>query len=370
MWIRQPLRSHVLLFGLLTFGFARAQVQTYQTATMPTSVATMLGGANVTITAAQLMFDPLAFALFQDSTASLGLDSGVVLATGTFYVVNGPNFLPDASFGSSIAFPEPDLLQLGIPSTMTFDVAVLKLDLVPWGDTLFIRYVFGSEEYDEYVCSTKDDRVGIFLAGPDSLGPFSNNAANIALLPLSGLPVRVNTVNRGQPGMNGYAATCALNPGWLLDTASYINNDFGTGTQMDGYTVVLEGRAVVTPGVPYQLKVAIADMDDGNFDSAVFLGGGSVRCSDLATTVPVTVGAPRTQVWYDGTAGAIHLAGLNENGGTVQVRVFDPAGRLVATGDARQQGGRWSLPVGLAQGVLIVQALQDGTMIAGRTFAP
>jgi hypothetical protein len=370
MRTRSPLRSHLLALGLLSFGHAHAQVQTYQTATMPTSVAAMLGGANVTITAAQLMFDPMAFALFQDSTASLGLDSGVVLATGTFYVVNGPNFIPDASFGSSIAFPEPDLLQLGIPSTMTFDVAVLKLDLVPWGDTLFIRYVFGSEEYDEYVCSVKDDRVGIFLAGPDSLGPFANNAANIALLPLSGLPVRVNTVNRGQPGTNGYTATCALNPGWLLDTACYINNDFGTGTQMDAYSVVLEGFAVVTPGVPYQLKIAIADMDDGNFDSAVFLGGGSVRCSDLATAVPAPDGPGRVQVWYDGSAGAIHLLGLNERGGTVQVRVFDPAGRLVAMGDARQQGSRWSLPVGVAQGVLIVQAMQDGTVVAGRTYVP
>lgn len=367
---RYTSRSCVVVFALLTLGFAQAQVQTYQTPNMPASVAAMLGGANVTIAAAQLMFDPLAFALFQDSTASLGLDSGVVLATGTYYVVNGPNFLPDASFGSSIAFPEPDLLQLGIPSTMTLDVAVLKLDLLPWGDTLFIRYVFGSEEYDEYVCSTKDDRVGVFLAGPDSLGPFANNATNIALLPLSGLPVRVNTVNRGQPGMNGYTATCALNPGWLMDTTSYINNDFGNGTQMDGYTVVLEGWSVVTPGMPYQLKIAIADMDDGNYDSAVFLGAGSVRCSDMATAVPAPDGPGPAQVWYDATAGAIHLLGMNERGGALQVRVFDPAGRLVAMGSAGQQGSRWSLPVGMLQGVLIVQAVQDGTVVAARTFVP
>ncbi|MFT7614427.1 MAG: hypothetical protein ACI9J3_003409, partial [Parvicellaceae bacterium] len=48
----------------------------------------------------------------------------------------------------------------------TFDACVVEMDLVPFGDTLSFRYMFGSEEYDEYVCSMFNDAFAFYLSGP------------------------------------------------------------------------------------------------------------------------------------------------------------------------------------------------------------
>lgn len=183
--------------------------------------------------------------------------------------------------------------------------------------------------------------MGMFLSGPGLAGPFTNGAINMATLPISGLPLTVNTLNRGISGSEGSEGICGMNAQWQMDTIYYINNDFGFGTQLDGYTVVLTARAIVVPGAMYHLKIAIGDVGDANFDSAIFLPEGAIRCTDVSTGLQDIDGRTHT-VWYSEQEGMLYGRGLAAEAGTVNVEVFDPAGRLLQRSVATNNGTLWS----------------------------
>jgi hypothetical protein len=348
---------------------AHAQVISYQVLDPLQAVLDRLVGPNVTVLDAVLSNSPEQFASFTDSTAGIGTTGGLLLVTGVHYVVIGPNNTDNASFGTFPTLLDEDLYNLSIPNSGTTDIARLDLDLIPWGDTLSIRFVFGSEEYDEWVCSVKDDRVGMFLSGPGIAGPFTNAAINIATLPESGLPVTVNTVNNGVAGTNGNTGLCNINAGWQLDTVNFVDNDFGQGTQLDGYTRVLTARAVVQPGEVYHLRIAIADLDDGNFDSAVFLCEGSLQCNDLPTSV-IERERGSGNVRYQASTMSVVVPGFDAVLGGVAIRVFDTTGRLVASGTGGLAGDAYTLPFVGPMGVYMVHATQGDRVLSGRVLVP
>jgi gliding motility-associated-like protein len=200
---------------------------------------------------------------FTSGTTNLGLASGVVLSSGN--VLQLPGF---ANFNMSTALntgSDPDLV--AIAGGPVNDRSVLQFDFIPTGDTLRFRYVFGSEEYPEYVCSF-NDAFGFFLSGPGIVGPYQNGAINIARLP-NGAPVTINNVNNGLNNNPNTPGCPAQNP------AYYVNNLTGTTIRLDGFTTVLEAMAVVQCGQTYRIKLAIADAGDTGWDSAVFLEAGS-----------------------------------------------------------------------------------------------
>lgn len=212
---------------------------------------------------------------FDGTTSIVGLDGGVIMATGDIQLAPGPNDAGGATEGGgNFGAGDADLELLS--GVVTNDVAVLEFDFVPTGDSLKFRYVFSSEEYDEYVCGTVNDAFGFFLSGPGFNGPFSNNAVNIALIPGTTIPVSINTVNSGLVGANGTESNCSdLDPNWEANNVFYVSNATGNTIQYDGLTVVLTAFALVDCGQQYHIKMAIADGGDSAFDSAVFLEAGS-----------------------------------------------------------------------------------------------
>jgi gliding motility-associated-like protein len=227
---------------------------------------------------------------FFGTNSNIGLDSGLVLATGAVSVVQGPNTSGSNTIGGgNDGFGDPDLSELN--DLQTNDAAILEFDFVPSGDTLFFRYVFSSEEYNEYVCSDVNDAFGFFLSGPGISGPFTNNAINLALVPGTNVPVTINTINNGTAGSNGQAALCAvLDPNWTANSVYYTDNTGGSTVESDGFTVVLVASASVQCGATYHIKLAIADGGDTGFDSGVFLESGSFSSS----VVPAPLSANTT----------------------------------------------------------------------------
>jgi gliding motility-associated-like protein len=210
---------------------------------------------------------------FTATNSNLGLDAGVILSTGQ--VVDAAN--DETFFASDANGTGPDADLAALSGQTINDRSVLEFDFIPTGDTLRFRYVFASEEYPDYVCSDFNDAFGFFLSGPGISGPFTGNAANIALIPGSTTPVTINTVNSGTPGFSGDAQTCfdAGGPNWQANNQYYINNDGGTTVAYGGFTVVLTAFALVQCGETYHIKLAIGDGFDSSFDSAVFLEAGS-----------------------------------------------------------------------------------------------
>ena len=121
------------------------------------------------------------------SPAYLGLTSGVALSSGYVKHIAAPGNSTGNMSDQTGAAGDADLSYLnslltGVTAS-TFDAGVLEFDFIPAYNTVSFNYVFGSEEYPDYVCSQFDDAFGFFLSGPGITGPYSNNSINIALVP-------------------------------------------------------------------------------------------------------------------------------------------------------------------------------------------
>jgi len=208
---------------------------------------------------------------FNGTKCNIGLKDGVILSTGYVADAIGPNDEPNKS-GNMQVNGDGDLNMLSKP---TFDASVLEFDFTPLSDSVAIKYVFASEEYLEYVGSAFNDVFGFFLSGPGINGPYSNHAINIAVTPGTSTPVSINTINTTS-NSNLYIDNGSGHSG----TPQYTNNSV---TQFDGFTRVLVARWPVTPGLTYHIKLAIADVSDGIYDSAVFLEGGSFFSQNFTT---------------------------------------------------------------------------------------
>ncbi|GAB1405294.1 hypothetical protein MASR1M74_24740 [Lentimicrobium sp.] len=219
--------------------------------------------------------------------SNLGINSGIILASGAAGNSKGPNNSPSKGSKMNMA-GDADLSTLCGQNTK--DASVLEFDFIPQSNVVEFRYVFGSEEYPEYVNSI-NDVFGFFISGPNISGPYSspagfpNGAKNIAIVPntLPSAPVSINNINNGSNN-NGPCKNCQY----------YVNN--GTGTtptanpyiQYDGFTTVLTARADVVPCETYHIKLAIADASDDILDSGVFLEANSFSSIGLAANVAYT----------------------------------------------------------------------------------
>ena len=209
------------------------------------ALAAMLAGSGVAISNATFQGAPAAAGTFTGGQPRVGIDSGVVLSTGRADDVVGPN--TDTAWSTDNLQPGDAALDGLVAPYQTYDAAILEFDVTPTEATLAVRFVFASEEYNEFVGSPFNDVIAIFVNGV--------NCANHG-----GQPISVNSIN------------AASNP------ELYIDNDSGTlDTEMDGMTVPLDCVAAVNPGVPNHVKIAIADTSDAVYDAAVFLASGGIR---------------------------------------------------------------------------------------------
>lgn len=229
-----------------------------------TLVTTLLGGISPpTVSNVAYGGANVAAGTFAGGAGIIGLDSGVILSSGDIASVVGPN-TADNTTANNGQVGDPDLQTL-IPGYTTFDAAVLEFDFdCEQANVVSFRYVFTSEEYNEYVNTAYNDVFGFFLDG-----------VNIALLPDNVTPVSINNVNGGGPGFG----TNPSNP------AFYINNDLDDGggaidIEADGLTVVLGAQANISPGI-HHMKLGIADAGDSVLDSWVFIEAGSFDCAPL-----------------------------------------------------------------------------------------
>ncbi|MGB1204886.1 MAG: choice-of-anchor L domain-containing protein [Chitinophagales bacterium] len=200
-----------------------------------------------------------------------GMSDGVILTTGEVLGTNGPSG-PNTigSTGTDNGGDDYDILT-NIAGFPTFNACVLEFDIIPQGDVLSFNYAFGSDEYDEFVCSDFNDVFGFFVSGPNPDGG-NYSDQNIALIPDSDLPVAINTVNNGSPGSSGSVGNCIS-----LDYADlFVSNPEGSPDfEYDGFTVPLTATVNVVPCQSYHLILAIADAGDPSYDSGVFLEAGS-----------------------------------------------------------------------------------------------
>ncbi len=197
---------------------------------------------------------------------------GVIISTGTA----SDAAYPAPYFASTSNGFYQDLDMNYLAQQTIIDATVLEFNFIPDADQMMFEYVFASEEYPEFVCTSFNDVFGFFLSGPGISGPYLNNAINVALLPDSYIPVSINTVNGGIAA--GEPSICAqMDPNWQANSVYYVDNQNGSDIAYDGHTTILQVSALVTPGEQHRLKIAVADASDAVYDSAIFLQAASFR---------------------------------------------------------------------------------------------
>lgn len=221
---------------------------------------------------------------FSNSNTNLGISNGIMLSTGyaTDAAIAGTNTNTSfSSQGAGCSGGTSGLCLAGdadldaILGISTKDAAVLEFDFVPLSDTVRFRYVFASEEYNEYTCSQYNDVFAFLLSGPGMA------TQNIALIPNTNTAVAINTINSGSVGLFGSVNNCNAPNGSLNYSNYFVDNSVGSFVQFDGMTRVLEAIAVVQPCQTYHIKLAVADANDGALDSGVFLEAGSFSADVL-----------------------------------------------------------------------------------------
>lgn len=276
----------VYIFLLVVFGFSGrigfAQLTTSTAQTPGQLVSNVLVGNGVAVSNIQYTGSNTAIGSFNGAGTNIGLNSGIVMTTGT--VTNtpagphGPN--DDAGAGTDNGVAGNALLN-NVAGNTTYNAAILEFDFVPQADSVQFRYVFASEEYPEFVCSEYNDVFAFFISGPN---PGGGNYANqnIALIPGTTVPIAINNVNGGAVGSSGDASNCGAFG--LSNSAYYVNNANGNTIQYDGFTVPIQASAKVVCGATYHLVIAIADVGDGVWDSGIFL-----EANSLTSFAPVQI---------------------------------------------------------------------------------
>ena len=192
--------------------------------------------------------------------SGLGFESGLILTTGVAQDAVGPNSLTDTS--TTLGLPGDSGLDSLLPEgpaggvVTTNDAAILEFDFEAENSDLSFNFVFASEEYQEFVGSNFNDVFGLFVDGE-----------NIATIPGSSLEfVTINNVNLDS------------NSEFFMD-----NENASLDIEYDGLTTVLAVEALGLDDGIHNLRIAIADTADGQFDSAIFIQGESVTTSTNIT---------------------------------------------------------------------------------------
>tara|TARA_B100000767_G_scaffold130433_1_gene123823 strand:+ start:49 stop:2286 length:2238 start_codon:yes stop_codon:yes gene_type:complete len=280
----------------------------YNTATY--LIDNVLLGGGIVGSSHSFIGDPNQIGFFNGVSSNLAIDSGIVLSSGNILELIGPNSSGSTSSAfSGVGDPTLDLV-VG-PIDYTNDAAVLEFDFVPTSDVISFKYVFGSEEYLEFVTSF-NDAFGFFLSGPN---PSGGNYVdqNLAIVPgTTNTPVSIFNVNN------------------ISNSAYYVDNGTGatapqnsdpTVIQFDGFTTPLTATAAVNCGDTYNIKIVVADVNDFSYDSGVFLEAGSfyspplsiiddlgidstvmnIPCNSVVT-LTASGGVGATYQWFDSTS--------------------------------------------------------------------
>lgn len=338
----------VLVTFLLSKENIQAQLITNGGLTATDLVQNVLLGGGIQVSNIVYTGSNTAIGTFDGTNSNIGLSNGVVMTTGNLVFPNGPpgpnnstNAGIDNGSGGS-ALLEQYASSFGI-NEPTYNATTLQFDFIPQGDTVLFRYVFGSEEYKEYVGSGYNDVFGFFISGPNPFGGNYNNK-NIAILPNTNTFVSINNVNH------------LTNSNYFVDNESPFP---GQTVQYDGFTKVLTAFAPVIPCSTYTIKIAIADVGDAFYDSGVFLEAKSFSSEGSEISYSITGGVD-TDTLYEGCGQALVTFTWNGDNSTNRTVLYNITGNATNGVDYSFLPGSIVIPAGQSTATIAIQAILDG----------
>lgn len=298
-------RSAGLIFFFFSFIFQiKSQIIQVSDATTPpftpeNLIKNYFLGEGIEVLSVKYEGAPEAVGYFNNAQGLIGIERGIVLTNGRAQTTGSGSAIRYGVDAASNNIANNDNLNNPkdvdinkiiansvAPNVKSTNLSKYTITFIPSADTLRFRYVFASEEYPEYICQNYNDIFGFFISGPGITGPFENNGQNIALIPNTNLPVSINNINLG----NASFTNCPPK------FPQFYNNNNNTGFEpvYDAYLDVFIAQAVVQPCQVYTIKLVIADLEDANYDSSVFLeaksfGTGTIKVDRITQASDNTV---------------------------------------------------------------------------------
>ena len=249
----------ISLLLLLKTVSAQVTVQSSNGSSAEDLVRSVLVGEGVVVS--NVMFNYSAAVLNTTTGAQLGtftnnltgfpgltFSSGLILATGDVSVAVGPN--DDTGASEAVTnFVDCSELESLVNYLTLYNPAVLEFDFMTTADMVTFNYVFASEEYPEFVDMGYNDVFGFFVTDLTT-----NQTTNVALIPNTNLPVTIDNVN--DHSYSQYYHELSYDSPWM---------------QYDAYVGPFAATFSVVPCRLYHIKLAISNVDDDAYDSAVFL---------------------------------------------------------------------------------------------------
>lgn len=238
------------LIFLLSPSFAQLRVDIYPTEEfMVTNM--LIGNNSVKVWNVEFGGNHDARGVFYNRDTQLTIEEGIILSTGNAIDSESRN-RSQSYTGRNGTRGDKELSKLA--NRDTYDATWISFEFEAEFNLIKFDYVFASEEYPEYVGSAFNDVFGFFLT---DLG--NGQKSNLAVIPNSRNPITVNNINHKE------------------HSNFYISNSDKRKAQIeyDGLTEQLTAFSQVVPGRKYRIKIAIADVADDAYDSAVFLKGKS-----------------------------------------------------------------------------------------------
>lgn len=235
---------------------------------------TLIGGDCFTVENVTSNGNALARGTFSNGTSNIGIGSGMVMSTGRINSLPGPNVSGGISGVFAAVGFDADLAAL-VDGDL-HDVNIIEFDFTPTANTVQFDFVFGSEEYCEWVGTEFNDVFGFFISGPGIPG-----VQNLAVIPgTGGVPVTTNNINHNT-NSNFY-----VNNSINLFECGFLGTNGYLECELDGWTKPLTAIATVVPCSTYHIKMAIADVEDHQYDSAVFLRANSFNAGGVVSASP------------------------------------------------------------------------------------
>jgi gliding motility-associated-like protein len=313
----------LLLFSAVSF----SQTITVDNTSTPSDLVNLLIGGSCIEINDIIVSSNQSVGSFNNNGSSFPINNGVIIRSGNIVdtqgLYTGLNISSTTVGGGADPFLQNLSNVSSVSSTTLQDLAFLQFDFTPVSSAFSFDFLFASNEYGLEQCDSND----IFAFELTNLS--TGITTNLGVISGTSNPVTVRNIRN-----KIYNGACeSVNPN--LFSVYNVGNPALSTLNMRGHTKILNASSTVVPGIEYRLKLVIADWGDTNFDSAVFISGGSfTNTLDLGSDQTICTGdtytlntsldaALYTHQWFqDGNPVGGNTATFTVNGpGTYMVEV-------------------------------------------------
>lgn len=210
------------------------------------------------------------YASFNSGTSDFPFLNGIVLSTSASKNAVGPYIQANSIGFTNSAWPGDTDLDAALNYNKSSQATVLEFEFVSKTNFISFNYIFASSEYQKFFPCNFSDAFAFLIKEVGS----SENYKNLAIVPNTATAVSSTTVHAD---ILPYTDGTTSSPGCKAENEDFFYgyNTVNSPINYSGQTVVMNAHTQVIPNKTYRLKLVVADDPSGQYNSAVFIEGGS-----------------------------------------------------------------------------------------------